>query len=45
MNDIPDGETWAGFPAQEMRAALKEYAVLRKLPGWSKRLKELLDPS
>ncbi len=45
MNDIPDGETWAGFPAQEMRAAMKEYAVLRRLPGWSKRLKELLDPS
>lgn len=45
MNDIPDGETWAGFPAQDIRVAMKELAVLRRLPGWSKRLKELLDPS
>lgn len=43
MNDVPDGETWAGFPAQEIRTAMKEQAVLRRLPGWSKRLKELLD--
>ena len=42
MNDIPDGETWGGFPAKEIRQALKEQAVLRKLPEWSKRLKKLM---
>lgn len=45
MNDIPDGQTWAGFPAQEMRTAMKELAVVRRLPGWSKQLKALLEPS
>ncbi len=44
MNDIPDGETWAGMPAKEARIAMKEQAVIRRLPEWSKRLKELLDP-
>ena len=43
MNDIPDGETWAGMPAKEARIAMKEQAVIRRLPDWSKRLKELLD--
>lgn len=42
MNDIPDGEIWGGFPAKEIRQALKEQAVLRKLPEWSKRLKKLM---
>ena len=45
MNDIPDGETWAGFPAKEIRHALKEQAVIRKLPEWSRRLRELCEPS
>ena len=45
MNDIPDGETWGGFPAKEIRHALKELAVIRKLPEWSKRLRELCEPS
>ena len=43
MNDIPDGETWAGMPAKEARIAMKEQAVIRRLPDWSKRPKELLD--
>ena len=45
MNDIPAGETWAGFPAKEIRHALKEQAVIRKLPEWSRRLRELCEPS
>ena len=45
MNDIPDGETWAGFPAKEIRQALKEQAVIRRLPEWSRKLRDLCDPS
>jgi len=45
MHDVPDGETWAGFPAHDIRQAMKEFAVIRKLPDWSKKLKELLEPS
>lgn len=45
MNDIPAGETWGGFPAKEIRHALKEMAIIRKLPDWSKRLRELCEPS
>ena len=43
MNDIPDGETWAGFPAKESRKAMKEQLALRNLPEWSRRIKKLLD--
>jgi hypothetical protein len=31
------------MPAKEARIAMKEQAVIRRLPDWSKRLKELLD--
>ena len=43
MNNIPDGETWAGFPAKESRKAMKEQLALRNLPEWSRRIKKLLD--
>jgi UDP-3-O-[3-hydroxymyristoyl] glucosamine N-acyltransferase len=43
MNDIPDGETWGGFPAQEFRSALREIALIRKLPEWHRQLKHLLE--
>lgn len=42
MNDIPDGETWGGYPAKEIRQAMKEQAVIRRLPEWSKRLKDMM---
>ncbi len=42
MNDIPDGETWYGVPAGERSRVLREYAAVRKLPEWSKRIKSLL---
>lgn len=45
MHDVPDGETWAGFPAHDIRQAMKEFALIRRLPEWSKKLKELLEPS
>ena len=44
MNDVPDGATWGGAPAQDLRAALREYAVIRKLPEWHRRLSHLIDP-
>lgn len=31
MNDIPDGEKWAGTPAQPIRAFFREQATLRRL--------------
>jgi UDP-3-O-[3-hydroxymyristoyl] glucosamine N-acyltransferase len=43
INDVPDGQTWAGMPAKNARVAMKEQAIIRKLPGWSKKLKELLN--
>ncbi len=44
MSDIPDGETWGGFPAQDIRLALREVALVRKLPEWHRQLKHLLEP-
>lgn len=43
MSDIPDGATWGGFPAQELRNALREIALIRKLPEWHRLLNPLLD--
>ena len=43
MSDIPDGETWGGMPAQEFRAALREIALVRKLPEWHRQLKHFLE--
>jgi len=44
MTDVPDGATWGGAPAQELRATLREYAVIRKLPEWHRKLSHLIDP-
>jgi UDP-3-O-[3-hydroxymyristoyl] glucosamine N-acyltransferase len=44
MNDIPDGETWAGAPAQDLRLTLREIALVRRLPEWHRQLKHLLEP-
>jgi len=38
MDDIPDGATVLGCPAQDHRAALREVAALRKLPRLLSRL-------
>jgi UDP-3-O-[3-hydroxymyristoyl] glucosamine N-acyltransferase len=43
IHDVPDGETWAGFPGRDAKAVWREHSMLRKLPSWSKKLKELLD--
>ena len=42
MNDIPAGEAWGGYPAQEMRGALREEAALRKLAASAKPLLKLI---
>ncbi|MFM2164280.1 MAG: UDP-3-O-(3-hydroxymyristoyl)glucosamine N-acyltransferase [Planctomycetota bacterium] len=43
MSDVPDGETWGGFPAQDFRLTLREMALIRKLPEWHRQLKHLLE--
>lgn len=46
MCEIPAGETWGGYPAQEIRHALREEAALRKLADSAKPLLKLLkEPS
>jgi UDP-3-O-[3-hydroxymyristoyl] glucosamine N-acyltransferase len=42
MNDIPDGETWAGYPAKEARRAMQEVVSVRKLPEYMRTIKELV---
>lgn len=32
MGDVPPGVTWGGYPARDMRTALREHAAVRKLP-------------
>jgi UDP-3-O-[3-hydroxymyristoyl] glucosamine N-acyltransferase len=42
MSNIPAGETWGGYPAQEIRSALREQAAIRKLTPLTKTLLKLL---
>jgi UDP-3-O-[3-hydroxymyristoyl] glucosamine N-acyltransferase len=42
MSEIPAGETWGGYPAQEIRLALREEAALRKIAEHAKPLLKLL---
>lgn len=43
MNDVPDGATWGGSPAQEVRIELRQQAAVRKLPELARRLRHLLE--
>ncbi|MBL9140947.1 MAG: UDP-3-O-(3-hydroxymyristoyl)glucosamine N-acyltransferase, partial [Phycisphaerae bacterium] len=43
MGDIPAGETWGGYPAQDIRLALREVAAIRKLVDWTKQIRRLID--
>ncbi|MBM4111965.1 MAG: UDP-3-O-(3-hydroxymyristoyl)glucosamine N-acyltransferase [Phycisphaerae bacterium] len=43
MNDVPDGATWAGTPAQDARTELRAVAAVRRLPELSRRLRQLLE--
>ncbi|GAB4354531.1 MAG: UDP-3-O-(3-hydroxymyristoyl)glucosamine N-acyltransferase [Oricola sp.] len=40
MNDIPDGERWAGTPAQPFKEFFRQTAKLRKLAGADKKPKK-----
>jgi len=40
MNDIPDGERWAGTPAQPFKEFFRQTAKLRKLAGVDKKPKK-----
>jgi UDP-3-O-[3-hydroxymyristoyl] glucosamine N-acyltransferase len=42
MKSVPPDATWAGTPAHDVSDAWREQKMLRKLPGWSKKLKQLL---
>jgi UDP-3-O-[3-hydroxymyristoyl] glucosamine N-acyltransferase len=39
MGDIPAGETWAGYPARDMKLAVIEQIALKKLPQFLKDMK------
>ncbi len=41
--DVPDGETWSGYPARPHRESLRATAALFKLAGLMKRLEKLLE--
>ncbi|TAK97837.1 MAG: UDP-3-O-(3-hydroxymyristoyl)glucosamine N-acyltransferase [Verrucomicrobia bacterium] len=41
MNDIPDGETWLGSPAQPDREMKRQFVAMRRLPELVKRVNEL----
>jgi UDP-3-O-[3-hydroxymyristoyl] glucosamine N-acyltransferase len=43
MNDVPDGESWAGTPACRSRDTLRQIAALRRLPGLMHRISSRLD--
>lgn len=43
ITDVPAGETWGGYPAQELRLALREVVAVRKLVDWTKQIRRLLD--
>ena len=42
MRDVPDGETHLGAPAGESSAVLRQWAAIRKLPDWMKRISQRL---
>ena len=43
FGDVPDGETWSGYPARPHRDSLRATAALLKLPEMMKRIERFLD--
>ena len=41
IRDIPDGKTYLGLPATDGTQTLRQWAAIRKLPGWMKRVSRL----
>jgi UDP-3-O-[3-hydroxymyristoyl] glucosamine N-acyltransferase len=42
INDMPDGEAWAGYPAGPMKTKFREEMALRKLPDMMKKVSKVL---
>ena len=42
MNDIPDGETWGGYPAKEFRKAAQEVIAVKFLVENFRKVKRFL---
>jgi UDP-3-O-[3-hydroxymyristoyl] glucosamine N-acyltransferase len=42
MRDVPAGQTQLGSPAVEIRQTLRQWAAIRKLPGWMQHASQLL---
>ena len=40
MDDVPAGASWMGYPAHEVRSALREMAAVRRLPGLMKAMRD-----
>ena len=41
VNDVPPSEVWQGYPAHDGRAAMREYAAVRRLPDLIKEVRRL----
>ncbi len=41
MRDVPDGKTYLGTPATDATQTLRQWAAIRKLPDWMKRVSRL----
>lgn len=41
MTDVPPGETWAGYPAQEIKISSREILALRQLPDLLRKLRKM----
>jgi len=44
MNDIPDGATWGGYPAQDIRTTKLEILAVRRLPELMRKFKSMIPP-
>lgn len=42
ISDVPEGETWGGFPSRPHRETMRGYAAVSKLPELMKRIEKLL---
>ena len=42
INDMPDGEAWAGYPAGPIKTKFREEMALRKLPDMMKKVSKVL---
>lgn len=40
MNDVPPGQDWGGYPARDVRVALREHAAFSKLPDLVKAMRK-----